>query len=55
MKKIAISFLAISLFVCGLHAQDVKFGIRGGLNLPNREAKKNGFQLRSPLFHYYEI
>ena len=35
MKKIAISILAISLSVCGLHAQDVKFGIRGGLNLPN--------------------
>ena len=45
MKKIAIGILAISLSVCGLHAQDVKFGIRGGLNLPNLMAGGNNTPL----------
>jgi hypothetical protein len=35
MKKFLISTAIIVLATCGLYAQDVKFGIRGGLNLPN--------------------
>ena len=35
MKKILINTIAIILTTSGLYAQDVKFGIRGGLNLPN--------------------
>jgi len=35
MKKILISTIITVLTTCGLYAQDVKFGIRGGLNLPN--------------------
>lgn len=41
MKKVIIS-IAISVFtVCGIHAQDVKIGFRGGLNLPNIMAGNN--------------
>ena len=35
MKKLLISTIVTVLTVCGLFAQDVKFGIRGGMNLPN--------------------
>ena len=35
MKKIIISLSISILTVCGIYAQDVKFGVRGGLNLPN--------------------
>ena len=35
MKKIIISLSISILTVCGIFAQDVKFGVRGGLNLPN--------------------
>ena len=35
MKKIIISTVISVLTVCGIYAQDVKFGVRGGLNLPN--------------------
>jgi len=35
MKKIVISTIIIVLINCGVFAQDVKFGIRGGLNMPN--------------------
>ncbi len=35
MKKFLISTACIILVTCGLYAQDVKFGIKGGLNLPN--------------------
>ena len=35
MKKIFFSTIVTVLTVCGLFAQDVKFGIRGGMNLPN--------------------
>ena len=35
MKKFLISTVCIVLAICGLQAQNVKFGIRGGLNLPN--------------------
>jgi len=35
MKKILINTMIIILTTCGLYAQDVKFGIRGGMNLPN--------------------
>jgi len=35
MKKILISASFIILVTCGLYAQDVKFGLRGGMNLPN--------------------
>jgi len=41
MKKIAVSILAMILTVCGLYAQNVKFGIRGGINLPNLMAGGN--------------
>ena len=33
MKKILICTVTIILTTCGLYAQDVKFGIRGGMNL----------------------
>lgn len=35
MKRIFIGVAFIVLATCGLHAQNVRFGIRGGLNLPN--------------------
>ena len=35
MRKIFFSTTLCVLTVCGLYAQDVKFGFRGGLNLPN--------------------
>ena len=35
MKKIIIVTVISVLAACGLYAQDVKFGVRGGLNLPN--------------------
>ncbi|MDR0272550.1 MAG: PorT family protein [Clostridiales bacterium] len=35
MKKVIISTVISVLTVCGLFAQDVKFGIKGGMNLPN--------------------
>jgi hypothetical protein len=35
MKKVIISAVISILTVCVAHAQDVKFGFRGGLNLPN--------------------
>ena len=35
MRKVLLSTVISVLTVCGLYAQDVKFGIRGGLNLPN--------------------
>jgi len=35
MKKKIISTAIIILTTCGLYAQDVKFGIRGGLNMAN--------------------
>ena len=35
MKRVFVSAIIIALTVCGLHAQDVKIGVRGGLNLPN--------------------
>ncbi len=35
MKKFLISTAFIVMAACGLYAQDVKFGIKGGLNLPN--------------------
>ena len=40
MKKILISTI-ITVWACGLYAQDVKFGIRGGMNLPNIMAGDN--------------
>ncbi len=41
MKRILISTAFIILVTCGLYAQDVKFGIKGGLNLPNITAGGN--------------
>ena len=41
MKRIIISIIAIVLINSGLHAQDVKFGIKGGLNVPNIVAGGN--------------
>ena len=35
MNKILFSTIVTVLTTCGLYAQDVKFGIRGGMNLPN--------------------
>ena len=35
MKKFFISTIVTVLTTCGLFAQDVKFGIKGGMNLPN--------------------
>ena len=35
MKKILISTIYLFVATCVLYAQDVKFGIRGGMNLPN--------------------
>ena len=35
MKKVLISTLIIVLTTCGIYAQDVKFGFRGGLNMSN--------------------
>ena len=35
MKKLIFSTIITVLTVCGLFAQDVKFGIRGGMSLPN--------------------
>jgi hypothetical protein len=35
MKRFIISIITVILATCGLYAQDVKFGIRGGMNLPN--------------------
>ncbi len=35
MKKFFTGTAFILLLTCGLYAQDVKFGIKGGLNLPN--------------------
>ena len=35
MKKFIISIVISVLTVCGLYAQDVKFGIRGGMNMSN--------------------
>ena len=53
MKKILINTIITVLTTCGLYAQDVKFGIRGGLNLPNIVAGgkstpvSEGYQSRS--------
>ncbi|MDR2911531.1 MAG: hypothetical protein LBV47_09265 [Bacteroidales bacterium] len=41
MKKVIISAVISILTVCGVYAQDVKFGFRGGLNLPNIMAGNN--------------
>ncbi len=41
MKKVIISAVISILTVCGTYAQDVKFGFRGGLNLPNIIAGNN--------------
>ena len=41
MKKFLINTVVIVLITCGLYAQDVKFGIRGGMNLPNIMAGGN--------------
>ena len=41
MKKFLISTIVIALATCGLYAQDVKFGIRGGMNLSNMMAGGN--------------
>ena len=52
MKKILINAIAIILTTSGLCAQDVKFGIRGGMNMSNIIAGDNstpvseGYQLR---------
>ena len=35
MKKLVISTFLMVLTACGLYAQDVKFGIKGGLSLPS--------------------
>jgi len=35
MKNLLINTIVIILTTCGLYAQDVKFGFRGGMNLPN--------------------
>ena len=35
MKRVFISTVISVLMMCGATAQDVKFGVRGGLNLPN--------------------
>jgi len=50
MKKILISTVIAILTVCGLYAQDVKFGVRGGLNLPNLMAGSN----KTPLSEGYK-
>ena len=41
MKKFIISIVISVLTVCGIYAQDVKFGVRGGLNMPNIMAGGN--------------
>ena len=41
MKKFIISVVISVLTVCGIYAQDVKFGVRGGLNMPNIMAGGN--------------
>ena len=45
MKKTVISATFIVLTICGLYAQDVKFGVRGGMNLPNIMAGGNNTPL----------
>jgi len=35
MKRFFVSAIVTALTICGLYAQDVKLGFRGGLNLPN--------------------
>ena len=51
MKKIILSTALIILTTCGLYAQDVKFGIRGGMNLPNLMVAENS---ASPLSEGYK-
>ena len=41
MKKILISTSIIILATCGLYAQNVKFGFKGGMNLPSLMASGN--------------
>ena len=41
MKKFVINVAVIFLTTCGLNAQDIKFGIRGGLNVPSLMAGGN--------------
>ena len=41
MKRVLISATVSILTVCGLYAQDVKFGIRGGLNMSNMPVAKS--------------
>ena len=41
MKKSVINAAAIVLTTCVLHAQNVNFGVRGGLNVPNLMAGGN--------------
>ena len=41
MKKFLISTTVIVLTTCGLYAQDVKFGIRGGTNMANMVTVKS--------------
>ena len=41
MKKILLCTIIAVLTICGLYAQNVKFGIKGGLNLPNIMAGGN--------------
>jgi len=51
MKKILISTIITVLTACGLYAQDVKFGIRGGVNMANMSVVNStpiseGFNMR---------
>jgi len=41
MKKIVISAIVIVLTTCGLFAQDVRFGMRGGLNMAGMPVAKS--------------
>ena len=50
MKKLVISIALIVSTTCGLYAQDVKFGIKGGLNLPSMAVVKS-----TPLSEGYDM
>lgn len=51
MKKFILSTALIILTTCGLYAQDVKFGFRGGMNVPNLMVTENS---ASPLSEGYK-
>ena len=52
MKKLIFSTILTALTICGLYAQDVKFGVRGGMSMANMSAAKStpiseGFAMRT--------